>query len=94
MIAISVISEIELLASPAMEPGDEVIIERLLTTLDILALSSRIGRRAAELRRRTKLRLGDAAIAATASIYLATLATRDHALRTHAEANGIRVASV
>mgnify|MGYP001606610519 CR=1 FL=1 len=89
--AISVITEIELLASPVLELGDELLIDRLLASLDIVGLHSTIARSAAALRRSTRLPLGDAVIAATAKARYATLVTRDRDLAQKAKRCEIEV---
>lgn len=89
--AISVITEIELLASPALESGDEFIIDRLLASLDIIGLHSPLARSAAALRRNAQLKLGDAVIAATAQARYATLVTRDRDLARKAKQCKIEV---
>lgn len=83
--AISVITEIELLASPALESGDELLIDRLLASLEIVWLHSTLARSAAALRRDVKLKLGDAVVAATAQARYATLVTRDRDLARRAQ---------
>lgn len=83
--AISVVTEIELLASPALESGDELLIDRLLASLEIVGLHSTLARSAAALRRDVKLKLGDAVIAATAQARYATLVTRDRDLARRAQ---------
>lgn len=79
-LGISVITEIELFSSPALDEGEELIIERLLETIQIISLHSVIGGETARLRRQLRLSLGDAAIAATAKFQHATLVTRDKTL--------------
>ncbi len=94
LLMVSVITEIELFASPAMEPGDEILVDRLLATLDVVGLYSTIARRVAALRREFGIALGDAVIAATAQSRHATLVTRDRQLTRKAKAQGIAVTSV
>lgn len=89
--AVSVITEIEILASSALDPGDELLIDRLLASLDIVGLHSTLARRAAALRRDAKLALGDAVIAATAEARFATLVTRDRDLARKAKRQKIEV---
>lgn len=74
-----------------MEAGEEVIIERLLADLEIMALYSSLARRAATLRREHHIALGDAIIAATAQSRSATLVTRDQSLAKQATRAGITV---
>lgn len=90
-LAVSIVTEIELLASPALEPGDEVLIERLLGSLEIIPLYSSQARRAATLRREYRIALGDAIIAVTAQSRSATLVTRDQSLAKRATRAGITV---
>jgi len=75
---ISVITECELLASPTLTPRDERKIVALLTLLPRVAVTSRIARVAAQLRRQYPLTtIADALIAATALLSHATLLTRN-----------------
>jgi predicted nucleic acid-binding protein len=90
-LSVSVITEIELLASPALELGDEVLIDRLLASLEIIALYSPQTRRAAALRREHRIALGDAIIAAAAQSRSATLVTRDQSFAKRATRAGIIV---
>lgn len=90
-LAVSVITEIELFASPALESGEEMLIERLLASLEIMALYSSLARRAAALRREYHIALGDAIIAAAAQSRSATLVTRDQSLAKRVERAGITV---
>lgn len=90
-LAVSVITEIELFASPALASGEEVLIERLLASLEIMALYSTLARRTATLRREHGIALGDAIIAASAQSRSATLVTRDQSLAKRATRVGITV---
>lgn len=74
---VSVITECELLASAGLTLQDERRILTLLTLLPRVAVTSHIARRAAQLRRRYRITIADALIAATALQSHATLVTRN-----------------
>lgn len=74
---ISVITECELLASPALTPREERHVIALLELLPRVAVTSRVARLAADLRRRYTITIADALIAATALRGHATLVTRN-----------------
>ena len=75
--SVSVITEYELLAVPRLTAQQAHEITRLLALMPRLAVTSRVARRAAELRRRYQTNVVDALIAATASLRHATLVTRN-----------------
>jgi predicted nucleic acid-binding protein len=78
-IAFSVVSLVEILAG--LRSGEEKRTERLLELFNIIEVNQRIGRKAGDYlrlyRRSHNLELGDALIAATASITGAELVTRN-----------------
>ena len=74
---ISVVTECELLASPVLTSRDERRIIELLELLPRVAVTSRIARLAAQVRRRHPVTIADALIAATALLSHATLVTRN-----------------
>jgi predicted nucleic acid-binding protein len=78
-IAFSVVSLVEILAG--LRSGEEKRTERLLELFNIIEVNERIGRKAGDYlrlyRRSHNLELGDALIAATASITGAELVTRN-----------------
>ena len=74
---ISVISECELLTSPVLTSRDERKILELLELLPRVAVTSRVARLAAQLRRQHPITIADALIAATALHSHATLLTRN-----------------
>jgi len=74
---VSVITECEVLASPVLTPHDERQVLRLLAVLPSVAVTSHIARLGAQLRRRYRLTIADALIAATALRSHATLLTRN-----------------
>jgi predicted nucleic acid-binding protein len=74
---ISVITECELLASTALSTREERRIMDLLELLPRVAVTSRIARAAAQLRRRYPITIADAVIAATALQSHAILLTRN-----------------
>lgn len=74
---ISVVTEIELLSFTGLKPGDVANIERALRELTIVSLDSQLGRIAADIRRRSGLRLADSVVVATAKLTGSKLATLD-----------------
>src|SRR3989338_2824467 len=77
MLAISVITEIEVLAHPARSENDVRQFNEWLDSVKIVPVDSTLGRLAAELRRTHKLKIADSIVAATAHMYGAQLVTRD-----------------
>ena len=73
--AISMITWIEVWAG--VRPGDEARVERFLGSFTLIAVTPSIGKRAAELRAATRLKLPDAIILATAQIHGRMLITRN-----------------
>lgn len=65
-IKISVITEIELLSYPQLNKLEEKAINKIIELLIIICVDSKIGRKAAQLRKDYNLKLGDSIIAATA----------------------------
>lgn len=74
---VSVITEAELLSATNLNRHEERRVMELLELLPRLAVTSRIARLAAQLRRRNPITLADALIAATAMLSHATLLTRN-----------------
>lgn len=79
--AVSVITELELLAYPNITPAEESEIRSFLRDIRIVDLTEPVKTNAVGLRRRFRLRLPDAIIAATATYLDATLLTNDQQLR-------------
>ena len=75
--SISIITEAELLAWPALRPGDIRAMDALLAMFPKIAVTSRVARTAAQLRRAYPIEIPDALIAATAMLAHATLVTRN-----------------
>lgn len=78
--AISVISELELLAYPGLVLPEEQRIRAFLADIAVMELTQAIKDRAVDLRKRHSLKLPDAIVAATALILDATLLTNDQRL--------------
>lgn len=78
--AISVISELELLAYPGLVLSEEQRIRAFLADIAVMELTQAIKDRAVDLRKRHSLKLPDAIVAATALILDATLLTNDQRL--------------
>lgn len=78
--AYSVISEIELLSWPQMQPEHEWVWRGLLTPLHRLELDAAVREATICLRRQYRLKLPDAIIAASAQVHNATLLTNDQKL--------------
>ena len=79
--AVSVITRIELLSFPSLAEEEERRIEELLAALSIIPLDERIEAAAITLRRRARLKLPDAVIAASAQVYGLELVTLDTRLQ-------------
>ena len=77
-IACSVITEMELLSSPAMTAPEEVLIREMLAGITIYGIDQDVKEEAIHLRRKSKLKLPDAIIAATAMCHDAVLVTNDN----------------
>ncbi|MDC8451223.1 MAG: type II toxin-antitoxin system VapC family toxin [Nitrospira sp.] len=78
--AISVISELELLAYPGLAPSEEQRVRAFLADIAVTDLTQTIKSHAVELRKRYSLKLPDAIVAATALALNATLLTNDQRL--------------
>ncbi|MFE1747110.1 type II toxin-antitoxin system VapC family toxin [Coleofasciculus sp. H7-2] len=74
---ISVITEIELLSYPSLNPDEEVQIRTFLTKIIIVCIDENIKELAIAFRKNHNLRLPDAIITATAQFLNATLLTND-----------------
>lgn len=79
--AISVITEIELLAHPKRTADDFIKINEFLRPMIIVPVDSALGRVAAEIRRNHKRKIADSIVVATAHMLGAQLLTRDQGLR-------------
>ena len=78
--AISVISELELLAYPGLASAEEQRIRAFLADIPVTDLTQSVKHHAVNLRKRFGLKLPDAIIAATALALEATLLTNDQRL--------------
>ncbi|MEQ1530934.1 MAG: PIN domain-containing protein [Methylococcales bacterium] len=76
---VSIITEIELLSFSGLSAGEEQKIEELLLMLDRVHLTDEIRNETIRLRRKKRLKLPDAIIAASAIINNAVLLTNDQA---------------
>lgn len=74
---VSTITEVELFSFSSLSEDESERIERILKTVAILPLDSRLARTAAELRRTYGLKIPDSIIAATALFTNSTLVTRN-----------------
>jgi predicted nucleic acid-binding protein len=83
---LSVISELELLAYPALTLSEEAHIKAFLQDITIVELNSIVKSHAIDLRKPYRLKLPDACIVATALAFNATLLTNDQQLLTLAAA--------
>jgi predicted nucleic acid-binding protein len=77
---VSQITRMELLSFPALQPAEERVILAFLAGVTVIPLDDRIERQAMNLRRRTRLRLPDASIAATAQVRGLRLLTLDKSI--------------
>ncbi len=82
---ISSVSLAEVLALPALGPSDLRLVTRFLRTFLSIAFDDHVAEVAAGLSRAYRLKLPDAAIAATALIHAVPLVTRDRVFRRLAE---------
>jgi len=76
----SVITEIELLSYPSLAVGEERQIRELLSEITLVELTEEVKEASITLRRKHRLRLPDAIIAATADTLNAELFTNDRGL--------------
>lgn len=74
---VSVVTRVELLSRPDLDPKGEKIIRELLDQAKVMEFSTVIQERTILLRRKHKLKLPDAIIAATASFLNVQLVTAD-----------------
>ncbi len=79
--AYSAITRMELLGYPGLTAGDEATIQALLARMAYLPVTLDIEDRAIAIRRRHRIKLPDAIIAATAKVHHLKLLTLDKALR-------------
>lgn len=84
---ISVITQIETLSLPNISDGEVERIERFLNEFTIMPLDAQLARIAAEIRRLTRLSLGDSIVAATAKFTNSSLITNNRELIR--KANGV-----
>ena len=80
-IACSVITEMELLSFPALTPSEEALIREMLANVTIYGIEQDVKEEAIRLRRKSRLKLPDAIIAATAICHHAVLVTNDKELQ-------------
>jgi predicted nucleic acid-binding protein len=78
--AISVISELELLAYPGLDASEEQRVRAFLADIPVTDLTQAIKHHAIDLRKRHGLKLPDAIVAGTALALEATLLTNDQRL--------------
>ena len=78
--AISQITRIELLSFHALSPGEEARIKALLSVMTVILLNDPIEQHAIALRLRTRLKLPDAIVGATAKVAGLQLLTLDQKL--------------
>ena len=74
---VSTVTELELYSYPDLNDEEEAAITRLLTDMFVVPLDSRLARYAGYLRRLSRLKTPDSAIAATAMLNKTTLLTRN-----------------
>lgn len=77
--SVSIITEIELLSFSGLSAEEEQKIRELLFLLDRVQLTEAVRDETIKLRRKNRLKLPDAIIAASAMIHDAVLLTNDHA---------------
>lgn len=79
--AVSQITRMELLSFPALTDEERNRIDSFLSSITVILLDEAIETAAIALRRKSRLKLPDAIIAATASVHGLTLLTLDERLR-------------
>ena len=84
-IACAVITEMELLSSPVMTSSEEVLIREMLAGITIYGIDQDVKEEAIRLRRKSRLKLPDAIIAATAMCHDAILVTNDNEVQNVAD---------
>lgn len=77
---VSQITRMELLGFPNITPDEEIIIKKFLDQIIIFALTDEIADKVIELRKKTRLKLPDAIIVATALVHKLKLVTCDEQL--------------
>ncbi len=75
--SVSFVTELEVLSYPSITPQEEHQLKRLLHDIPVIDITAEIKERTIDLRKKYKLRLPDAIIAATALQFDATLVTND-----------------
>ncbi len=78
--AISIITEMELLSFPGLNPEQKNWLDRFIADMAIIGLNDEVKRLAIDIRREYRFRLPDAIIAASAVAHDALLFTNDQAL--------------
>ena len=76
----SVISEMELLSYPSLTPNDEEHLRQFLGSVTVVELTGDVKKAAIDLRRRHRMKLPDAIVAASALVMEAELLTNDQQL--------------
>lgn len=74
---LSVVTEIELFSQPNINVEESARLRRMLDTMFVAPVDSKIGAIASRLRREYRMKLGDSIIAATAIFFGTTLLTRN-----------------
>jgi predicted nucleic acid-binding protein len=90
-ISLSFISEIELYSWPNLNEGDTHLIKDFIDTCQIIEYSSQLKKRVIEVRKKFKLKMADAFIAATALQYDLPLVSADAIFNKVNEINFIKV---
>ena len=78
--AVSVITEMELLSFPGLKPAEETAVKQFLANVTLIELTAPVRAIAINLRRSHRLKLPDAAVAASAVSLGAELLTNDEAI--------------
>lgn len=79
--AISIITEIELRSFSGLSEGQEEWLNRFIDVVNVIDLDSQVKEAAIQLRKKTKLKLPDAVIAASAVVHDRVLLTNDDQLQ-------------
>ncbi len=85
----SIISEIELLSYPSLSPKEEMQIRDFLSEFEVVSITEAVRDQSSVVRKKTRLKLPDSIIAATAIVLGVPLLSADKQFRTVSELNFI-----
>ena len=85
---ISIITYMEVLGYDFKDKSEEIFIKKLMSTLKVVEVNSKIAQKTIEIKKNRKIKLPDAIICATALILNAKLITEDKRLKSIFEESG------